>query len=77
VTLAVSEDGNVYKTVATVHQDSPLREMRPFIKEYELAAKSAKARYLKLTADNAGLSPDWHKFAGQPTWLLIDEIIVE
>ena len=38
----------------------------------------AKAfKYLQVRAKNYGVLPDWHAGKGNPTWLFIDEIIVE
>ena len=38
---------------------------------------NARAKYLKITAINYGLLPDWHISAGQQAWLFADEIIVK
>ena len=34
----------------------------------------ARAKYLKITAENYGKMPDWHLSAGEQAWLFVDEI---
>ena len=36
-----------------------------------------KARYVKVTARNAGPCPDWHPGKGGTTWIFADEILIE
>lgn len=36
-----------------------------------------KARYVKVTAKNAGPCPDWHPGKGGTTWIFADEILIE
>lgn len=37
----------------------------------------ARAKYIRIKANNYGLLPDWHVSAGQQAWLFIDEIIIK
>lgn len=39
--------------------------------------KTARAKYLKVTAQNHGTLPDWHISAGEQAWLFADEIIIK
>jgi hypothetical protein len=36
----------------------------------------AAFRYLRIVARNVGVCPPWHRSAGQPAWLFVDEIAV-
>ncbi len=36
-----------------------------------------KARYLRITAANAGPCPDWHPGKGGTTWIFLDEVLIE
>ena len=38
---------------------------------------SARAKYIKVTAKNYGLLPDWHISAGEQAWIFADEIIIK
>jgi len=45
----------------------------------ELSVKSDNAiqfKYLKVSAKNIGIVPDWHEAAGSDAWIFMDEIIV-
>ncbi len=35
------------------------------------------ARYIKVTAKNAGPCPDWHPGKGGATWIFLDEVLIE
>ena len=39
--------------------------------------KTARVKYLKVTAQNYGTLPDWHISAGEQAWLFADEIIIK
>ena len=39
--------------------------------------KTARVKYLKVTAQNYGALPDWHISAGEQAWLFADEIIIK
>jgi hypothetical protein len=41
-----------------------------------LQLKPSSARYLKIKLINCGQLPDWHGAAGQPSWMFLDEILV-
>ncbi len=36
-----------------------------------------KARYIKITAKNAGPCPEWHLGAGGKSWIFLDEILIK
>lgn len=36
-----------------------------------------EARYVKMTLRNAGPCPDWHDAATEPSWIFVDELVVE
>ena len=77
VEYAVSEDGKNYRTVMVIANANPREEEG--ILTHEVAADIAptKARFVKVKAKNIGVSPAKYPSAGQKTWLMADEIIVE
>lgn len=77
VDLALSDDGKVFTNAGHVSGQSLQREPRPFVKDYAISLKNAKTRFLRITAQNPGPLPEWHKAAGTPSVLLADEIVVE
>ena len=36
-----------------------------------------EARYVRMTLKNAGACPEWHDAATEPSWLFVDELVVE
>ena len=34
-------------------------------------------RYVKVEVENAGPCPDWHAAASEPTWLFVDELVIQ
>ena len=36
-----------------------------------------EARYVRMTLENAGPCPEWHDAATEPSWLFVDELVVE
>lgn len=77
VEYSVSDDGTNFKTVASVRPESRQQEERTFIQDIGAALTGINARYIKIRAINPGLCPAWHKLAGQPTWISMDEIVVD
>ena len=77
VEVSVSTDGTTFTRVALLTQPSPVKTPRPEVRTFTAAMEGVHAQFVRLTATNAGPAPDWHKRAGEPSWLFADEIIVE
>ncbi len=77
VTFEISNDGQRFIEVFR----RPLfhaRESDIEIQPYEFAFKnSRKTRYIRVKAENVGECPSWHRNAGSPAWMLLDEITVK
>lgn len=55
----------------------PMEEKETVIKDFSRKLKDVQARYVKLVAQNPGPCPDWHPGKGSPSWVFVDEIVVE
>jgi hexosaminidase len=77
LTCAISNDGKSFIDAGRITCQTLQKEPKPLVQDCAITLKHAKARYIRLTAVNPGPVPEWHLFAGQPTSILIDEIIVE
>ncbi len=44
----------------------------PFVFNFE----TIDAQYLRITAQSLKTCPEWHRGFGKPSWIFIDEIIV-
>ncbi|MDX5420041.1 MAG: glycoside hydrolase family 20 protein [Hymenobacteraceae bacterium] len=77
VEFAVSEDGKNYTTVDVITNPNPLDAEGIMTHEVATTIPVTRARYVKVTARNVGVSPEKYPSAGQKTWLMVDEIVVE
>jgi hexosaminidase len=76
VEIALSKDGSDYKEAiaqpVTYELNGPW-DILPVVADF----KTARARYVRIRAKNAGVCPAGHPDAGQKTWFATDEIVVE
>lgn len=84
VKIEYSADGKNWKPYGTLTElvDAPgekSAQQRQEESTTQLFAvkKTARAKYLKVTAQNYGTLPDWHISAGEQAWLFADEIIIK
>lgn len=77
VDYSLSADGNVYNKIPAILNDIPGQQPGPLTKEFSVAIKGEKVRYIKVVANNRGICPPWHAGAGQKAWIFADEISVE
>jgi hypothetical protein len=77
VEFSVSDDGQTFRTVATVKQDIPRDSKGPLLKTLWSEVPAVTARFVKVRAVNVGTVPAWHPYHGGKAWLFVDEIIVE
>jgi len=76
VSFYVSNNGKKFKKAgSTSHNVSPI-DKGSIIKDYTIST-NAKARYIKVVANNLGVCPDYHKGAGGKCWIFADEIMIK
>lgn len=78
VSVEYSADGQQYKALAS--RDFTTAECFAygiFTGEISFENLDAEARYLRFTLLNPGICPAGHTREGQPTWIYLDELIVE
>ncbi|GAB3012573.1 glycoside hydrolase family 20 protein [Spirosoma pulveris] len=76
VEIALSKDGSDFKEAIAQPVEYELNgpwDILPVVADF----KTARARYVRVRAKNAGLCPAGHPDAGQKTWFSTDEIVVE
>ncbi|MDH7605928.1 MAG: glycoside hydrolase family 92 protein, partial [Melioribacter sp.] len=76
INFSVSLDGNIFENIYTYKEENQ-NNNEILIKNYEVAVKEIKCRYVRLKAKNIGICPDWHIGKGDKAWLFIDEITIE
>ena len=76
VEISISKDGESYKEAIAQPVDYPLEgpwQIMPIVADF----RTARARYVRVRAKNAGIAPANHPNAGQPTMIVMDEVVVE
>jgi len=77
IDLFVSEDGMTFRSAGSILNAFPMTTDRHERREFTIAPAGMSGRYVRLRARNAGPAGEWHKLAGQPSWMYVDEIVVE
>ncbi|MDU1903472.1 MAG: family 20 glycosylhydrolase [Dysgonomonas sp.] len=77
-TVSVSEDGKSFKQVYTekypeLTKDSPKGTTFDMVATFDVQ----KVRYVKIVANNTKKIPAWHDGKGSPSFMFVDEIIIE
>ena len=77
IKIEISEDDKNYKKVASVKGDNSdkyyLVKSIPFTIKFD----TVNTRFLRITATSMKTCPKWHRGYGNPSWIFIDEVIVE
>jgi len=76
VIIALSEDNQNWKEFEIKNTVSP-RTGGVIIKDFTADPESLPARYIRVSALNMGVCPEWHPGAGDKAWIFADEIIVK
>lgn len=75
VTIAISRDGQQYTTVLDEAVVTS-KKRDPMIKRIEAAFDQQAVSFIKISAANRGVLPDWHIRQGD-AWLFVDEVSVK
>lgn len=75
--IEVSTDGVNYKKVGK-QVLSPLKgDIEKTVKEIVIEIVPTEAKYIRFVVENYGEIPAWHLSPGSPTWMFLDELVVE
>ena len=74
----VSDDRENFSEASIVKNDDVFEkdERQTIINFNSGVLSGVSGRYVKVVVENAGPCPDWHAAATEPTWLFVDEIII-
>lgn len=75
--VSVSADGERYSKGIAVKNDIDPKTEGAFQHNLSVKLPIQKARFVKVSASNFGICPEWHRGAGDKAWLFVDEIVVE
>ncbi|MFA6457673.1 MAG: GH92 family glycosyl hydrolase, partial [Bacteroidota bacterium] len=73
----ISSDGIAYTKVFTAETAADEKNSSDSIKDFPVTLNKLTARYVKVSAKNVGVCPEWHIAAGGKAWLFIDEISIQ
>lgn len=78
VQWSVSQDGESFKSLprCTPWGDALAPDARQAVVPVKLNGVDATARYVRMTLVNAGPCPEWHDAATEPSWMFVDEMVV-
>ena len=78
VKVSVSQDGKVFTAPVRVEYPVYNGSVDKKRREDGRAVVNAKGvRYIRIMAENHGVLPEWHDFAGNKSWIMLDEIRIE
>lgn len=77
VEILISLDGKSYKSRGKLPTLEDWRELPPGIQTYEVLMRDQPTRYVKVIAQPRPGGPAGHPSAGEPVWLMADEVWVE
>jgi len=77
IEYSISEDGVNYTTVGKYEVPIATEHRGTSVSEIKLELNGANGRYVRVSANNVGLCPEWHNGKGQKAWVFIDEITIE
>jgi len=77
VAFDISEDGKTFTPVAKIQNDVSPKTHQALTKDFVASFAPTNARYVKISAQSLKVCPPWQKQAGQPVWLLLDELFIE
>jgi beta-galactosidase len=76
VEMAVSLDGQAFRTIASLTHEVPLDTSEAVRRYFEGTLDPTLVRYVRVFAQNIGTTPVSDERAGSPAWLYVDEILV-
>jgi len=72
-----SLDGEEFNLIGEIKNIFPDNLEGSFNNDYTLSIKNHNAQFIKVTAENYGVCPEWHLGAGGKTWIFVDEITIK
>ena len=72
-----SLDGRTFTPLGERTYPAPSAAQKASIIEYAQPVAAARARFIRVYAENLGVCPAWHPGHGGKAWLFVDEIVVK
>ncbi|MCA9709796.1 MAG: chitobiase/beta-hexosaminidase C-terminal domain-containing protein, partial [Myxococcales bacterium] len=76
--VEVSRDGERWRTLGRATHDVPDTDVdHTYVRELSVRGRAAGIRFVRVRAPTYGTIPAWHPGAGAPTFVFVDEVVVE
>ena len=77
IEFSISKNGLSYSLINSFVNEIPSNFVQDEILEFSTDLNDQEVTFIKITAKNIQICPEWHPGAGDKAWLFVDEIIVE
>lgn len=77
IKASISSDGKTYLPFASTDIPPPTEQDVAQKINYLIKGETTSARYIKLKIESPLINPKWHSAPGAPSWVFVDEIVVE
>jgi len=77
VEFSISSDGETYEVAGKQACKIKARQSGGITHDFYVMTGGTETRYIKVLGKNRAICPEWHPGAGNPSWLFIDEVVIE
>jgi predicted alpha-1,2-mannosidase len=77
VQFEISSDSINFEALKRIENNVDEKADGGIVKEFEIRIPRRNVRYIRVFAKNIAFCPDWHKGAGEPAWIFVDEVWVK
>ena len=77
VDFEVSVDGKAFTAAGSSSSGVDPKDQGGILREVAVLLDEVPARFVRVHAHSLQVCPDWHKGAGNPCWIFIDELLAE
>lgn len=78
MSVEVSSDGENWKSMGAITSGNNPKKRGQYIQSIQVESDVMEVvNFIRLSAKNIGIVPDWHEAAGSEAWIFVDEIIVK
>ena len=77
VQFEISADSIHFEPLKRIENDVDEKAEGGIVKDFEIRISRQNVRYIRVYAKNKAFCPDWHKGAGEPAWIFVDEVWVK
>lgn len=77
ILVEVSADGKKFRKVSEIDIPGPFENTKDSISTFNLNFKKTETRYVKVTAVNQAVLPEWRFRSDRKSWIMTDEVMID